>query len=135
MNQSYNLASYCSFRLKEMQGDMRFFSLFFFQKDVFTLQLIGNSHKFQQLQIMSESFVQLQKTYIFLMLAFLHCFLRSLRQYYKKGIMKKTDRPQRLVYQLCSPYHHWKKDEIIFLQNKFKFFVTPSKYGDKLTNL
>ena len=31
---------------------------------------------------------------------------RSLRQYYKKGIMKKTSRPQRLVYQFCSPYHH-----------------------------
>ncbi len=30
---------------------------------------------------------------------------RSLRQYYKKGIMKKTARPQRLVYQFCSPYH------------------------------
>ena len=30
---------------------------------------------------------------------------RSLRQYYKKGIMKKTSRPQRLVYQFCSPYH------------------------------
>ena len=31
---------------------------------------------------------------------------RSLRQYYRKGIMKKTDRPQRLVYQFCAPYHH-----------------------------
>jgi hypothetical protein len=31
--------------------------------------------------------------------------LRSLRQYYKKGVMKKTDRPQRLVYQFCSPHH------------------------------
>ena len=30
---------------------------------------------------------------------------RSLRQYYKKGIMKKTSRPQRLVYQFCAPYH------------------------------
>ena len=30
---------------------------------------------------------------------------RSLRQYYKKGIMKKTSRPQRLVYQFCTPYH------------------------------
>lgn len=30
---------------------------------------------------------------------------RSLRQYYKKGIMKKTERTQRLVYQFCSPYH------------------------------
>lgn len=26
---------------------------------------------------------------------------RSLRQYYKKGIMKKTERTQRLVYQFC----------------------------------
>ena len=30
---------------------------------------------------------------------------RSLRQYYKKGIMKKTERTQRLVYQFCPPYH------------------------------
>ena len=30
---------------------------------------------------------------------------RSLRQYYKKGIMKKTERSQRLVYQFCHPYH------------------------------
>lgn len=30
---------------------------------------------------------------------------RSLRQYYKKGIMKKTERTQRLVYQFCTPYH------------------------------
>ena len=30
---------------------------------------------------------------------------RSLRQYYKKGIMKKTERTQRLVYQFCHPYH------------------------------
>lgn len=30
---------------------------------------------------------------------------RSLRQYYRKGIMKKTSRPQRLVYQFCAPYH------------------------------
>ena len=30
---------------------------------------------------------------------------RSLRQYYKKGIMKKTKRPERLVYQFCAPYH------------------------------
>ena len=30
---------------------------------------------------------------------------RSLRQYYKKGIMKKTERTQRLVYQFCQPYH------------------------------
>lgn len=29
---------------------------------------------------------------------------RSIRQYYKKGIMKKTDRSQRLVYQFCSAY-------------------------------
>jgi len=29
---------------------------------------------------------------------------RSLRQYYKKGIMKKTERSQRLVYQFCHPY-------------------------------
>ena len=32
---------------------------------------------------------------------------RSLRQYYKKGIMKKTERSQRLVYQFCHPYHMW----------------------------
>ena len=32
---------------------------------------------------------------------------RSLRQYYKKGIMKKTERSQRLVYQFCHPYHLW----------------------------
>jgi SAM pointed domain-containing ETS transcription factor len=30
---------------------------------------------------------------------------RSIRQYYKKGIMKKTERSQRLVYQFCSPYY------------------------------
>ncbi|XP_068155655.1 DNA-binding protein D-ETS-4 isoform X1 [Drosophila tropicalis] len=30
---------------------------------------------------------------------------RSIRQYYKKGIMKKTERSQRLVYQFCHPYH------------------------------
>ncbi|XP_022913366.2 DNA-binding protein D-ETS-4 isoform X1 [Onthophagus taurus] len=29
---------------------------------------------------------------------------RSIRQYYKKGIMKKTQRSQRLVYQFCQPY-------------------------------
>lgn len=29
---------------------------------------------------------------------------RSIRQYYKKGIMKKTERSQRLVYQFCIPY-------------------------------
>ncbi|XP_055384305.1 DNA-binding protein D-ETS-4 isoform X2 [Condylostylus longicornis] len=29
---------------------------------------------------------------------------RSIRQYYKKGIMKKTERSQRLVYQFCPPY-------------------------------
>lgn len=29
---------------------------------------------------------------------------RSIRQYYKKGIMKKTERSQRLVYQFCAPY-------------------------------
>lgn len=31
---------------------------------------------------------------------------RSIRQYYKKGIMKKTERSQRLVYQFCQPYVH-----------------------------
>ena len=30
---------------------------------------------------------------------------RSLRQYYKKGKMKKTEKTQRLVYQFCEPYH------------------------------
>lgn len=30
---------------------------------------------------------------------------RSLRQYYKKGIMQKTERSQRLVYQFCHPYN------------------------------
>lgn len=30
---------------------------------------------------------------------------RSLRQYYKKGIMRKTVRSQRLVYQFCHPYN------------------------------
>ncbi|KAL3266241.1 hypothetical protein HHI36_010422 [Cryptolaemus montrouzieri] len=30
---------------------------------------------------------------------------RSIRQYYKKGIMKKTERSQRLVYQFCQPYN------------------------------
>lgn len=30
---------------------------------------------------------------------------RSLRQYYKKGIMRKTERSQRLVYQFCHPYN------------------------------
>ncbi|KAB7498161.1 DNA-binding protein D-ETS-4 [Armadillidium nasatum] len=29
---------------------------------------------------------------------------RSIRQYYKKNIMKKTERSQRLVYQFCHPY-------------------------------
>ena len=29
---------------------------------------------------------------------------RSIRQYYKKGIIKKTDKSQRLVYQFCQPY-------------------------------
>ena len=29
---------------------------------------------------------------------------RSIRQYYKKGIMKKTEKSQRLVYQFCPPY-------------------------------
>lgn len=29
---------------------------------------------------------------------------RSIRQYYRKGIMKKTERSQRLVYQFCQPY-------------------------------
>ncbi|XP_052872302.1 DNA-binding protein D-ETS-4 [Anopheles cruzii] len=29
---------------------------------------------------------------------------RSIRQYYKKGIMQKTERSQRLVYQFCAPY-------------------------------
>ncbi|GAU87891.1 hypothetical protein RvY_00679 [Ramazzottius varieornatus] len=29
---------------------------------------------------------------------------RSIRQYYKKGIMKKTARSQRLVYQFCQPF-------------------------------
>ena len=29
---------------------------------------------------------------------------RSIRQYYRKGIMKKTERSQRLVYQFCHPY-------------------------------
>ena len=29
---------------------------------------------------------------------------RSIRQYYKKGMMKKTERSQRLVYQFCHPY-------------------------------
>lgn len=29
---------------------------------------------------------------------------RSIRQYYKKGIMQKTERSQRLVYQFCHPY-------------------------------
>ena len=36
---------------------------------------------------------------------------RSLRQYYKKGIMKKTERSQRLVYQFCHPYHLWAQDK------------------------
>ncbi|CAG7723417.1 unnamed protein product [Allacma fusca] len=29
---------------------------------------------------------------------------RSIRQYYRKGIMKKTERSQRLVYQFCHPF-------------------------------
>lgn len=29
---------------------------------------------------------------------------RSIRQYYNKNIMKKTERSQRLVYQFCTPY-------------------------------
>ncbi|XP_018019301.1 uncharacterized protein LOC108675784 isoform X2 [Hyalella azteca] len=29
---------------------------------------------------------------------------RSIRQYYNKNIMKKTERSQRLVYQFCAPY-------------------------------
>jgi len=28
----------------------------------------------------------------------------SVRQYYKKGIIKKTDLAKRLVYQFCQPY-------------------------------
>ena len=44
---------------------------------------------------------------------------RSLRQYYKKGIMKKTSRPQRLVYQFCSPYHKWEKYSKFLFENFF----------------
>ncbi len=29
---------------------------------------------------------------------------RSIRQYYKKGIIKKTASSKRLVYQFCTPY-------------------------------
>lgn len=29
---------------------------------------------------------------------------RSVRQYYKKGIIKKTEHSKRLVYQFCPPY-------------------------------
>ena len=29
---------------------------------------------------------------------------RSLRQYYKKGILRKTGQRQRLIYQFCTPY-------------------------------
>ncbi|KAL3842296.1 hypothetical protein ACJMK2_020326 [Sinanodonta woodiana] len=29
---------------------------------------------------------------------------RSIRQYYKKGIIKKTEQSKRLVYQFCTPY-------------------------------
>lgn len=29
---------------------------------------------------------------------------RSIRQYYKKGIIKKTEHSKRLVYQFCQPY-------------------------------
>lgn len=32
---------------------------------------------------------------------------RSIRQYYRKGIMRKTERSQRLVYQFCHPYGLW----------------------------
>ena len=30
---------------------------------------------------------------------------RSLRQYYKKGILRKTGQRQRLIYQFCAPYN------------------------------
>ncbi|ESP00926.1 hypothetical protein LOTGIDRAFT_140186 [Lottia gigantea] len=29
---------------------------------------------------------------------------RSIRQYYRKGIIKKTEQSKRLVYQFCTPY-------------------------------
>ena len=29
---------------------------------------------------------------------------RSIRQYYKKGIIRKTEHSKRLVYQFCQPY-------------------------------
>ena len=32
---------------------------------------------------------------------------RSIRQYYKKGIIKKTDNSKRLVYQFCPQYRVW----------------------------
>lgn len=32
---------------------------------------------------------------------------RSIRQYYKKGIIKKTEHSKRLVYQFCKPYLSW----------------------------
>lgn len=35
---------------------------------------------------------------------------RSIRQYYKKGIIKKTEHSKRLVYQFCQPYL-WKKEQ------------------------
>lgn len=36
---------------------------------------------------------------------------RSIRQYYKKGIIKKTEHSKRLVYQFCQPYL-WKRSKI-----------------------
>ncbi|RWS27343.1 DNA-binding protein D-ETS-4-like isoform X2 [Leptotrombidium deliense] len=39
---------------------------------------------------------------------------RSIRQYYKKGIMKKTERSQRLVYQFCHPYSQQKRTVTVY---------------------
>ena len=33
---------------------------------------------------------------------------RSIRQYYKKGIIQKTEHSKRLVYQFCKPYLMWR---------------------------
>ncbi|CAD5213871.1 unnamed protein product [Bursaphelenchus okinawaensis] len=33
---------------------------------------------------------------------------RSLRQYYKKGIIQKPEKKQRLVYKFLPPYSHWR---------------------------
>ena len=37
---------------------------------------------------------------------------RSIRQYYKKGIIKKTVNSKRLVYQFCPAYMQWNSSSV-----------------------